>query len=95
MVSTAAGIPAFLIRSARVEETELSGHWLCSKEGSNEAGKGRNDLNVIKLGLFRVQMRAFLLLGIQMKCSLEVTSLSITFLLCSGCVSHQRHFDFI
>lgn len=91
MVSTAAGIPAFLIRSARVEETELPGHWLCSEE----AGKGRNDLDVIKPGLLRAEMRAFLLLDIPMKCSLEVPSSSITFLLSSGCVSHQRHFDFI
>jgi hypothetical protein len=80
MVSTAVGIPAFLIRFARVEETEIPGHWLCSEEGSNESGKGRNDLDVIKLGLFRAELRAFLLVAIQMKCSLEVTSSSITFL---------------
>ena len=67
MVSTAVGIPAFLIRFARVEETEIP-------------GKGRNDLDVIKLGLFRAELRAFLLVAIQMKCSLEVTSSSITFL---------------
>lgn len=43
-------------------------------------GKRRNNFDVIKMGLFRAEMRAFLLFGIQMKFSLEVTSANIIFL---------------